>query len=133
MLFYLKLYALTVPVFFLCDMVWLGIVAREFYRRNLEFLLRPQPNWAAAIGFYLLFVGGVLLFAVQPAIKEDSWARAALLGALFGLMTYATYDMTNLATVKDWPVLVSVVDILWGVVLCTTVSLTSFAFAKWLG
>ena len=133
MLFYLKLYALTVPVFFLCDMVWLGVVARGFYRRNLEFLLRPQPNWAAAVGFYLLFVAGVLLFAVQPAIREDSWARAALLGALFGLMTYATYDMTNLATVKDWPVLVSVVDIIWGMVLCTGVSLTSFAFAKWLG
>jgi uncharacterized membrane protein len=132
MLFYLKLYVMTVPVFLLVDMIWLGVIAKEFYRKHLGFLMSPQVNWLAALGFYLLFVVGLIVFAVNPALEKASWVRAGVLGALFGMMTYATYDMTNLATIKGWPVVVTVTDILWGMVLCSIVSVSSFWFARWL-
>jgi len=96
--FYLKLYALTVPVFFAIDMVWLGIIAKGFYQRRLGFLLSPGINWAAAITFYLLFIVGILIFAVRPAVDSNSWIQSVIFGALFGFFTYATYDLSNLAT-----------------------------------
>jgi uncharacterized membrane protein len=120
--FWLKLYLLTVPVFFLIDMVWLGFVARNFYKEQLHSLLSPQVNWTAALLFYFIYIAGILFFAVRPGLEAGSLARACLSGALFGFFTYATYDLTNLATLRDWPVLVSVVDIGWGTVLCTLVS-----------
>jgi len=129
-LFYLKLYALTVPVFFVIDMLWLGVFAKGFYRRQLNFILSPQVNWAAAVVFYLMYIVGILFFAVRPAVSNNSWAQAAALGALFGFFTYATYDLTNLATIKNWPLVMVVVDILWGVCLCALVSLISFGISK---
>ena len=104
LLFYLKLYLVTVPIFFVIDMVWLGFVARGFYQEHLGFILGDQVNWIAAIVFYLVFIVGILLFAVAPALEAKSLAKAVVLGGLFGLFTYATYDMTNLATIKNWPV-----------------------------
>jgi uncharacterized membrane protein len=130
--FYLKLYLLTVPVFFILDILWLGVIAKGFYRRQLGFILSPQVNWAAAVIFYLMYIAGILFFAVRPAVSNNSWGQAAALGALFGLFTYATYDLTNLATIKNWPLIIVVIDILWGVCLCTLVSLLSFAISKWL-
>lgn len=130
--FYLKLYALTVPVFFAIDMVWLGVIARGFYRRQLGSILSPQVNWPAAVAFYLLYIAGILFFAVRPALGSNSWGQAAVLGALFGLFTYATYDLTNLATIKDWPIAVVVVDMVWGMCLCALVALASFSVSKWL-
>ena len=129
-IFYLKLYALTVPIFFIIDMLWLGVVAKEFYRRQLGFILSPQVNWTAAVFFYLVYIAGILFFAVRPAVNHNSWGQAALLGALFGFFTYATYDLTNLATIKNWPLVMAVVDILWGACLCTLVALISFAISK---
>jgi uncharacterized membrane protein len=120
--FWLKLYLLTVPVFFLIDMIWLGFVARNFYKEQLHSLLSPQVNWTAALLFYFINIAGILFFAVRPGLEAGSLARACLSGALFGFFTYATYDLTNLATLRDWPVLVSVVDIGWGTLLCTLVS-----------
>lgn len=131
-LFYVKLYVLTVPIFFFIDILWIGVLARGFYRRQLEFILSPQINWIAAIVFYLLYIAGILFFAVRPAITGKSWIQAAILGALFGFFTYATYDLTNLATIKDWPMAVVIVDILWGVCLCTLVALSSFRISRWL-
>ena len=128
--FYLKLYALTIPVFFIVDIIWLGVVARGFYRRHLGFILSPQVNWTAAVIFYLIYIAGILFFAVRPALQSNSWQQAALLGGLYGLFTYATYDLTNLATIKDWPLVIVAVDVLWGVCLCTLVSILSFAIAK---
>ena len=130
--FYLKLYALTVPIFFIIDMLWLGVIARGFYRRKLDFILSPEVNWTAAVVFYLVYIAGILFFAVRPAVGANSWVQAAVLGALFGFFTYATYDLTNLATIKNWPLIIVVVDILWGVCLCTLVSLSSFAISKWI-
>jgi len=131
-LFYLKLYALTVPIFFIIDILWLGAIAKGFYRRNLEFILSPEVNWTAAVIFYLMYIAGILFFAVRPAVNHNSWIQAAVLGALFGFFTYATYDLTNLATIKNWPFVIVVVDILWGVCLCTLVALLSFIISKWL-
>ncbi|MBT8330943.1 MAG: DUF2177 family protein [Deltaproteobacteria bacterium] len=129
-IFYLKLYALTVPIFFSIDIIWLGIVAKGFYRRKLEFILSPQVNWTAAVVFYLIYIAGILFFAVRPAVINNSWAQAAGLGALFGFFTYATYDLTNMATIKDWPLIIVVVDIFWGICLCATVASLSFMISK---
>jgi uncharacterized membrane protein len=133
MAYYLKLYSATLAAFFAIDMIWLGLVARTFYRKHLDFLLAPNTNWIAAIVFYLLFILGILVFVVVPGLEDDSLKATLLRGALFGLITYATYDLTNLATVKDWPVLVTLVDLVWGTVLSVTVSLVSFGVGKWLG
>jgi uncharacterized membrane protein len=130
--FYLKLYALTVPVFFAIDMLWLGVVAKGFYQRKLGFILSPSINWAAAITFYLIFIVGILIFAVRPAVNSNSWVQAAVLGALFGFFTYATYDLSNLATIKNWPLVVVVADIVWGMCLCTLTALLSYLISRWL-
>ena len=131
--FWLKLYLLTVPVFFLIDMIWLGFVARNFYKEQLHSLLSPQVNWTAALLFYFIYIAGILFFAVRPGLEAGSLARACLSGALFGFFTYATYDLTNLATLRDWPVLVSVVDIGWGTLLCTLVSGAAYLIGARLG
>ena len=130
--FYLKLYALTIPIFFIIDLLWLGVIARGFYRRKLSFILSADVNWAAAVIFYLIYIAGILFFAVRPALANNSWRDAVILGSLFGFFTYATYDLTNLATIKDWPLIIVVVDILWGVCLCTLVAYLSFMISKWL-
>ena len=127
---FVKLYAIAVCVFFAIDIVWLGFVARNFYQRHLGYLLRPQPNWTAAIVFYLLFVLGLTVFAIVPAVREDSLRKALLLGGFFGLITYATYDLTNQATIRDWPLLVSVVDMCWGVVLAASVTTITFLLGR---
>lgn len=118
----LKLYLCTLLAFFAIDMVWLGLVARGFYREHLGHLLRPDVLWAAAVAFYLLFIAGLLVFVVNPALRAGSARKAVGLGALFGLITYATYDLTNLATVRDWPWLVTAVDLAWGTCLGAAVS-----------
>ena len=130
---YVKLYALTVPVFFAIDMVWLGLVARTFYKTRLASLLRTEVNWPAAFTFYFIYIAGILLFAVVPNLERGTLGRCMLWGGLFGFFTYATYDLTNLATLKDWPLSVAIVDIVWGTVLCTAVSASSYGIGRWLG
>ncbi len=124
--YYAKLYLATLFAFLLIDGIWLGLVARGFYGRYLGYLLRPSPNWFAAILFYLLFVGALLLFVVLPALQHESWKRALVYGAIFGLVTYATYDLTNLATIKDWPLIVTVVDLAWGTAIGAAASSVGF-------
>jgi uncharacterized membrane protein len=133
MTYYLKLYFATLIAFFAIDMVWLGLVARTFYREQLGFLLAPTTNWVAAVIFYLLFILGILVFVVLPGLQDNSLITTLLRAALFGLITYATYDLTNLATVKNWPVLITVVDMAWGTVLSVVVSYVGFIAGKWLG
>ena len=94
---------------------------------------RSNINWTAAISFYLLFIVGLVLFVIAPAIEKNSWAHALLFGALFGLITYATYDLTNLATLKDWPLLVTIVDLAWGAVLAALVSTATYFIARKIG
>jgi uncharacterized membrane protein len=114
------------------DMVWLGLVARGFYRKHLDFLLRTNSNWPAAILFYLLFVLGLLVFVVVPSLRGSSTRKVLILGALFGLVSYATYDLTNLATVRNWPWIVTAVDLLWGGFLAATVSDLGLLVGRWL-
>jgi uncharacterized membrane protein len=116
------LYLVTLAIFFLIDMVWLGLVAKNFYRSQLGEMLSPKVNWVAAILFYLLFIAGLQLFVIAPALQSGGALAALWRGALFGLIAYATYDLTNLATLKDWPLLVTAVDLAWGALLGGAVS-----------
>ena len=128
---YAKIYVAALVGFLAIDMLWLGVVARGFYRRHLGFLFADQVNWWAAFSFYLLFVAGVLVFAVVPALQAGSLSRALLLGGLLGLLTYGTYDLTNLATVKSWPLVVTLVDMAWGTVLTAAVSGIGYLAGTW--
>jgi len=130
---FVKLYLIALPVFFVIDMIWLGLIAKNFYRQQIGFLMKADINWFAAVVFYLLFIGGLVLFVIAPAVEKKLWLNAMVMGALFGLITYATYDLTNLATVRDWPVLVTVVDLIWGTVLASSVSLISYMIAVKIG
>ena len=130
---FIKLYAIALPVFIAMDMVWRGLVAKNFYRDQIGFLMKSEINWAAAVVFYLLFVAGLVLFVIAPAIEKSSWVHALLFGALFGLITYATYDLSNLATLKDWPLLVTMVDLAWGATLAAAVSTASYFIARQIG
>lgn len=125
-------YLLTAVVFFAIDMLWLGLIAKGLYNKYLGSFLAEQVNWTAAIIFYLLFIVGIFVFAIMPAVEKDSWMKAVLLGALFGFFTYATYDLTNLATLKDWPIKIVLIDIVWGAVLTASVSTSGFVIIKWL-
>jgi uncharacterized membrane protein len=128
---FIKLFFIALGVFFAIDMVWLVLIAKKFYSKQIGFLMKPDINWTAAIIFYLLFIAGLVTFVISPAVGKHSWVHALLFGALFGLITYATYDLTNLATIKDWPVLVTIVDLAWGMVLSAAVSaLTYVIFVK---
>jgi uncharacterized membrane protein len=123
---FIKLFLIALPLLFVIDIIWLVLVAKDFYQRQIGSLMRPDIGWFAAIAFYLLFIAGLVVFVVSPAIEKHSWTHALLFGSLFGLITYATYDLTNLATMKDWPVLVTVVDLLWGMVLSASVSVLTY-------
>lgn len=125
-------YVLMAFVFLALDLLWLGFIANNFYQKHLESFFSDKVNWTAAIIFYFLFVLGTMIFAVYPGFAQDSLLRAITFGVLFGLFTYATYDLTNLATLKDWPVPIVIVDILWGMVLCGAISAFGFGVAKWL-
>lgn len=123
------LYVLTIPVFLAVDAVWLGLVAPKFYGRHIGHLMADKINWAAALLFYILFIVGIVVLAVVPAVEKGSLPRAILAGALLGLVAYGTYDLTNLATLRDWPLIVTMVDLVWGTVLAAVVSGASYLIA----
>ena len=125
-------YVLTSLVFFAIDLTWLGLVAKKFYWEQLGGLLKENVNWAAAITFYLIYIVGIFIFSILPAVENDSVKHAVFYGALFGFFAYATYDLTNLATLKDWPLKVVLVDIVWGIVLTGAVSTAGFYITRWL-
>jgi len=130
---FIKIYLITLPVFLAIDLLWLGLIAKKFYREQIGFLMKSNVNWFAAIVFYLLFVAGLVIFAISPSLEKKSWLNAIWLAALFGLFTYSTYDLTNLATLKEWPFLLTVVDILWGMFLSIMVTLISYFIALKIG
>jgi uncharacterized membrane protein len=127
---YIVAYLATAITFLLIDFLWLGFVAKSFYRQEIGGLLLEKFNMTAAFGFYLVFVVGVLIFAVLPALQAGSWKTALLYGALFGFFTYATYDMTNLATLKGWSVTVTIVDISWGTLLTGASALVGYLVTR---
>jgi uncharacterized membrane protein len=107
-------YAATLTVFAVVDLIWLAVVAKGFYRAEIGHLLADKFNLPAAVVFYLLYVAGLLIFAVLPALESGRAIDALKIGALFGLFAYATYDLTNLATLKDWSLKLTLVDMAWG-------------------
>ncbi len=113
---FFTLYLIAIPVFAAIDMLWLGVIAKGFYQNNLGYLLGPV-NWWAAVAFYLIFLAGLTYFAIMPSLESGSYATALMLGALYGFFTYATYDLTNMATIRDWPLVVTIVDMAWGTLL----------------
>lgn len=126
MIKYVYLYLALVPVFFAIDFLWLGTIAQKFYQDQIGHLLASPFNIPAAVAFYLVFIVGIMIFAVLPGIEAGSWKTALMWGVLFGFFTYATYDLTNLATLRDWPFTVVVVDIAWGMILCGSVATAGY-------
>ena len=126
MIAFLKIYAVAFTAFIVIDLVWLGFIASNLYKKYLGYIMRPSPNWTVAIIFYLLYLVGVVYFVINPALLKQSWKYALFTGMFFGFITYATYDLTNLATLKNWPPLITVVDLIWGTVLGGLVSLVTY-------
>ncbi len=128
----LKLYLPTAIVFFALDLLWLGVVAKGFYRREMGDLLAPEVRWIPALAFYAIYLAALLVLAVLPAVERGSLPRALALGALFGLAAYAAYDLTSLALIRGFPTRVVLVDLVWGTVLSATVSGAAYAMAGWM-
>ncbi|MCX6032579.1 MAG: DUF2177 family protein [Chloroflexi bacterium] len=127
----LKHYFVTLICFLILDAIWLGLIAEPFYQAQIGFLLAKNPNWLAAGAFYLLYVAGLVFFVVEPALRAGSApGRAALRGAFFGLVAYATYDLTNLATMDRWPLLLTAVDLAWGTLLGALTTLAAVWAAR---
>jgi uncharacterized membrane protein len=126
MMTFLKSYGVAFIAFIAIDLVWLGFVANDLYRKYLGFIMRAKPNWTVAIIFYLLYLAGLVFFVISPALEKQSWKYALLGGMFFGLITYSTYDLTNLATLKDWPPLITLIDLVWGTTLGGLVSFVTW-------
>jgi uncharacterized membrane protein len=124
-------YLLTLVTFLAIDAVWLGVIASGMYKRELGHLLAPNVRWGAAVVFYLLYVAGVLVLIVLPNL-DARLARVALRGALFGLVAYATYDLTNLATLLRWPLRVTLLDLVWGTILTAATAAAGWTYGRWL-
>ena len=127
---FLKAFAATGTTMFALDLLWLGVVAKGFYAKYMGTLLRPDVKWLPALLFYLLYVSAVVVFVVMPAAERRSLGRALGLGAFFGLAAYATYDLTSLALIRDFPLIVALVDLAWGVVLTTVAATAGYAVAR---
>lgn len=127
------LYGITTVVFFALDFIWLSTATSRIYKPYLGDLLSDQPKLAVAAGFYLLYVVGIIALAVVPGLQEASVVGALWRGALFGFLAYATYDLTNLATIRDWPWQVSVIDMVWGTTLNSVVAVAGYYAGRWLG
>lgn len=125
-----KLYFITLIAFLAIDSLWLGLVAPSFYQSQIGYIMAESPDLIAAGLFYLLFIFGMVVFIVEPGVREGTLLKAVARGALFGLVTYATYDLTNLATLEGWPILVTIVDLAWGTFLSAAVTLVSVWVGK---
>ncbi len=124
-------YIATALVFFAIDIVWLAVVARSFYFSQLGDLMADQVRWGVAFGFYAVYVVGIVIFAIRPALASGDWRTALMFGALFGFFCYATYDLTNIATIRDWPVRMSIVDMIWGTALTGTSATLGYLLTRW--
>lgn len=123
-------YFITLVVFLAIDMVWLTVIAKNLYAEHLGYLMAPKANLLAAFIFYLLFILGLMYFVLNPALLSGSWKAALFSGLFFGLVTYATYDLTNLATIKDWPILITGIDLVWGSAVSGLTSVLSYLIIR---
>lgn len=126
-------YVIALIVFLVIDFLWLTVIAKALYARHLGYLMAPKPNLVAALAFYLLFIAGLQYFVLNPALTAGSWQAALFPALFFGLVTYATYDLTNLATVKDWPILITGIDLLWGSFVSGATSIVSYLIIRRIG
>ncbi|MFA7076007.1 MAG: DUF2177 family protein [Candidatus Izemoplasmatales bacterium] len=127
---FLKMYLIAFVVFLAIDALWLGLVAPKFYKSQIGHLMTDKPNFIAAGIFYLIFIVGLVYF-IKPGIDAGNLGKALLSGAIFGFMAYATYDLTNLATLKDWPITVTIVDLIWGTFLSSSITLLTYLLYHW--
>lgn len=122
--------AVLVPMLIL-DGIWLAVVAKSFYAKHLGSLMSPNPVWVAAVLFYLLYAAGIAYFIVAPAVSGSiAWHTVLMRGALFGLVAYATYDLTNHATMLNWPTVITAADMAWGATITGVTSLIAWAILK---
>lgn len=125
-------YLLSLPVIFAFDMLWLGVFAKDFYNKLMSPVVEIKFYWPAVIAFYLIYIIGIFIFAVYPGVLVKDLSKTILLAALFGFFCYMTYDLTNLATVKDWPLKLVFVDIIWGVVLSSFTAFVAYKIYFWI-
>lgn len=123
---YIKMYIIAFIVFLIIDAIWLGIISKNLYKKELGHLMSKKPNFIAAGLFYLLFLVGLVYFVINPCIINNDLPKLFISSGLFGLITYATYDLTNLATLKDWPLKITIIDLIWGTTLSILVSYLTF-------
>ena len=123
---WLAYFAVTFVVFMGIDLIWLGFVAKNIYSKYLGYLMAPNVNWLAALVFYVIFIIGILYFVIAPSLVDRDFTQLVIRAMLFGFITYATYDLTNLATVRDWPITITIIDLIWGTTLSTSVSVISY-------
>ena len=123
-------YGITLGIFLVIDFIWLTVIAKSLYAQHLGYLMAPKANLLAALIFYLLFVVGLQYFVLNPALLNGNWVSVLLSGMFFGLVTYATYDLTNLATVRDWPILITFIDLVWGSFVSGITALLSFLIIR---
>lgn len=123
---WLKQFVIALVVFLVIDMVWLLIIAKNIYAKHLGHLMSATPNLAAAGIFYLIFIAGLVFFVLAPALESGQWQDALYRGLFFGFVTYATYDLTNMATLKDWPAFLTIIDLAWGSFVSAATSVLSF-------
>ncbi len=111
---YVMTYGATLVTMVLIDLLWLGVIAKPLYQQGIGHLMAEKPNLVAAAAFYLLYPAGIVMFAIATDAVSASWLKTFIAGALFGFFAYATYDLTNLATLKGWPLSLALVDMAWG-------------------
>ena len=126
---YIKLFLIAIVVFLLIDMIWLGVVAKGIYAKEIGHLMKEKVNWPAAFIFYAIFVAGLVFFVIGPSVESGSFSKAMILGSAFGFVAYSTYDLTNLSVLKGWPLKITIIDIIWGTVLASVVSSITYIIA----
>jgi len=126
-------YLVATAIFLLIDAIWLGVIAKNFYANQLGCFMADDIRFGVAAAFYAVYTIGIIVFAIKPGMNADSLLMVAGYSALFGFLAYGTYDFTNLATIKDWPVIVSVVDIIWGTIITTVTGVATYLILKKFG
>lgn len=127
---YIVVYFISLAVFLVIDFVWLGIIAKNLYSSEIGHLMAEKVKFVPAFIFYMLFVVGIVILVINPALEAKSLAKALIFGSVLGFVSYATYDLTNFATLKDWPLKVVIIDIIWGTFLTGTVATVSYLISN---
>lgn len=130
---FVKIYLLAFAVFVVVEGVWLVFIAKDFYKKEIGFIMSKSPKILPTVIFSLVFVLGLVFFVINPALVKDSWKYALLVGLLLGFISYSTYDLTNHAALEGWPLKVTIIDLIWGSSMSAIVSVTSFFIVKMIG